>query len=84
MNSNPQAYFQQLLQMGNTPQQIMQNLINQNPQMQVLFNQMQQSGLTTEQFIMQMAKQRGVPINPQMVQQTINQLNGMIPNQNRF
>jgi hypothetical protein len=65
--------------MGSTPQQITQTLIQRNPQMQVLLNQMQQSGLTTEQFIMQMAKQRGMNINPQMIQQTINQLNGMIP-----
>lgn len=76
---NPQVLFQQLLKMGNNPQQIMQNLINQNPQMQVIYNQMKQSGLSTEQFIMQMAKQKGIPINQQMLQQTINQLNGMIP-----
>jgi IS30 family transposase len=79
MNSNPQALFQELLRMGNNPQQITQALIQRNPQMQVLINQMQQSGLTTEQFIMQMAKQRGMNINPQTIQQTINQLNGMIP-----
>lgn len=79
MNSNPQALLQELLKMGSTPQQITQALIQRNPQMQVLLNQMQQSGLTTEQFIMQMAKQRGMNINPQMIQQTINQLNGMIP-----
>lgn len=79
MNSNPQVFFQELLKMGSTPQQITQALIQRNPQMQVLLNQMQQSGLTTEQFIMQMAKQRGMNVNPQMIQQTINQLNGMIP-----
>ena len=79
MNSNPQVLFQELLKMGSTPQQITQALIQRNPQMQVLLNQMQQSGLTTEQFIMQMAKQRGMNVNPQMIQQTINQLNGMIP-----
>lgn len=79
MNSNPQAFLQELLKMGSTPQQITQTLIQRNPQMQVLLNQMQQSGLTTEQFIMQLAKQRGMNINPQMIQQTINQLNGMIP-----
>ena len=55
MNSNPQALFQELLRMGNNPQQITQALIQRNPQMQVLINQMQQSGLTTEQYIMQMA-----------------------------
>lgn len=79
MNPNAQAFLQQLLQMGSTPQQIANTLVRQNPQMQVLLNQMQQSGLTTEQFVMQLARQRGMNVDQQMVRQTINQLNGMIP-----
>lgn len=77
--SNPQAFLQELLKMGSTPQQIAQTLVQRNPQMQVVLNQIQQSGMTPEQFVMQIARQRGVPIDPQSLQQTMNQLRGMVP-----
>ena len=74
MVGNPNAITQmlnQFLGMGNTPQQIFQNLINTNPQMQIVFNQMQQSGLTPREYALQYAKQNNININPmvQMLQQ---------------
>lgn len=77
--NNPQAFLQELLKMGSTPQQIMQTLVQRNPQMQVVINQIQQSGLSPQQFIMQIARQRGVPMDPQSLQQTMNQLRDMVP-----
>lgn len=77
--SNPQALLQELLRMGSTPQQIMQTLVQRNPQMQVVINQIQQSGLTPQQFVMQLARQRGIPMDPQSLQQTMDQLRGMVP-----
>lgn len=79
---SPQMYFQQLLAMGNNPQQILQVLVQRNPQMQSILNQMQylqQSGLTMEQYIMQLAMQRNIPITQDFLNQTTNQLKGMIP-----
>lgn len=78
MNS-PQAYLQQLLSMGNNPQQIMQAIIQNNPQMNIVLNQIQQSGLTMDQFIMQMARQRGIPMDANSLGQIMNQLRGQIP-----
>lgn len=78
MNS-PQAYLQQLLSMGNNPQQIMQAIIQNNPQMKIVLNQIQQSGLTMDQFIMQMARQRGIPMDANSLGQIMNQLRGQIP-----
>lgn len=74
MVGNPNAITQmlnQFLGMGNTPQQIFQNLINTNPQMQIVFNQMQQSGLSPREYALQYAKQNNININPmvQMLQQ---------------
>lgn len=61
---NPMQLITQFLGMGNNPQQIMQNIIHQNPQMQVIVNQVQQSGLSPKQFVMQYAKQNNIDINP--------------------
>lgn len=77
--NNPQVFLQELLKMGSTPQQISQTLIQRNPQMQVFLNQIQQSGMTPEQFVMQIARQLGISIDPQSLQQTMNQLRSMVP-----
>lgn len=74
MINNPNNFynfFAQMLGMGNTPQQIFQNMINTNPQMQVVFNQMQQSGLSPRQYALQYAKQNNINIEPmvQLLQQ---------------
>ena len=68
--------FQQMLSMGTNPQQITQMIFQQNPQLQVIANQMQQSGLSPINFVMQYARQQN--IDPQVIQNTYNQMRGMI------
>lgn len=76
MNNNPLAMFQQFLSMGPNPQAIQQALFQQNPQMQVIYNQMMQSGLPPMQFVMQYARQNN--INPEVINNMYNQMKGMI------
>ena len=75
--NNPINIFQNMLAMGGNPQQIEQMIFAQNPQLQVIANQMRQSGLTPIQFVMQYASQRN--INPNMINQMANQMRGMLP-----
>lgn len=77
MNNNPMFIFQQMLSMGNNPQQIEQMILQQNPQLQVFMNQMRQSGMRPLDFVMQYAQQNN--INPAMINQMANQMRGMIP-----
>lgn len=63
-NNTPATILTQLLSMGTNPQQIMQSMANRNPQVNALLNQMQQSGLTPQQFVMQYAKQNNINIQP--------------------
>ena len=74
--NNPIMLFQQMLSMGNNPQQVEQMLIQQNPQYQIILNQMRQSGMSPMEFAMQYAKQRN--IDPSMINQMANQMRGMI------
>lgn len=54
----------QLIAGGMNPQQIIQNITQQNPQVQVLLNQARQSGMTPQQYAMQFAKQNNINIQP--------------------
>jgi type IV secretory pathway VirB10-like protein len=57
------SLINQILQMvsnGVNPQQ----LIQQNPQAQILFNQMQQSGMNIKDFTLQFARQNNINIQP--------------------
>ena len=65
-NNNYMNNLNQLLSMGNNPQQIVQNAIAQNPQLQQLFSQIG-SGVNAKTLVMQIAQQRGIDIN-QMIQ----------------
>ena len=76
MNNNAIALFQQMLSMGNNPQQIAQAIFQQNPQLQVIANQMQQSGMSPMNFVMQYARQQN--IDPSMIQNMYQQMRGMI------
>lgn len=67
MNNNPMNMLMQFMGMSNNPQQIINNLMMQNPQAQMVMNQMQQSGMSTKDFVLQYAKQNNIDINP-MVQ----------------
>lgn len=80
--NNPVNIFQQFLSMGPNPQMIQQALFQQNPQMQVIYNQMMQSGLPPMQFVMQYARQNN--IDPNMINNMYNQMRGMIPQQYRY
>lgn len=82
MNNNPLGMFQQFLSMGSNPQMIQQNIFQQNPQLQVIYNQMMQSGLPPMQFVMQYARQNN--IDPNMINNMYNQMRGMIPQQYRY
>lgn len=74
--NNAIALFQQMLSMGNNPQQIAQAIFQQNPQLQVIANQMQQSGMSPMNFVMQYARQQN--IDPNMIQNMYQQMRGMI------
>lgn len=54
----------QLIAGGMNPQQIIQNITQQNPQIQVLLNQARQSGMTPQQYAIQYAKQNNINIQP--------------------
>ena len=53
----------QIMSNGQNPNQIIQQMLNQNPQAQVLFNQMNQSGMSPKEFTMQYAKQNNINID---------------------
>lgn len=76
MQNNPINIFQQFLAMGTNPQQITQMIFQQNPQLQIIANQMQQSGLSPMDFVMQYARQQN--IDPHMIQNMYQQMRGMI------
>ena len=63
-NQNPMNFLMNLMSMGNNPQQIINNVINQNPQMQVAINQMKSSGISTKDYVLQYARQNNINIQP--------------------
>jgi hypothetical protein len=67
MNNNIINFILQTMTSGINPQQ----LIQQNPQMQVLMNQMQQSGMSMRDFTLQYAKQNNINLEP--ILQQLNQ-----------
>lgn len=66
-NNNYINNLNQLLAMGNNPQQIIQNAIARNPQLQQVFSQIGGNGITAKSMVMQIAQQQGIDIN-QMLQ----------------
>lgn len=64
MNNNAMQIIRQVMSSGGNPQQIVQNMMRQNPQFNALLNQQKQSGMTMEQFVRQYAKQNNIDINP--------------------
>lgn len=49
---------------GQNPNQLINEEISKNPQAQILFNQMQQSGMSIKDFTLQYAKQNNINIQP--------------------
>lgn len=68
MNNNIINFILQTINGGVNPQQTIQNMIQQNPQAQVLFNQMQQSGMSMKDFTLQYAKQNNINLQPVLSQ----------------
>lgn len=64
MNNNIAQQVLSIISNGQNPQQIIQNMISQNPQAQVLLNQMQQSGMSMRDFTLQYAKQNNINLQP--------------------
>lgn len=62
-NNNPMQQMLQMLSMSNNPNQVVQMLAQQNPNVQAILNQMQQSGMSPQQFAMQYARQNNIDIN---------------------
>ena len=62
MNGNPMQIIMQMLNGGYSSQNIIQNIMQSNPQMQVVLNQMKSSGMSNEQFVRQYAKQHNIDI----------------------
>lgn len=54
----------QMLMGGNNPQQLANQLVQNNPQMNAIANQMKQSGMSSAEFLKQYAKQNGQNIQP--------------------
>ena len=54
----------QIITNGQNPNQVIQQMVSQNPQAQVLLNQMQQSGMSVKDFTLQYAKQNNINIQP--------------------
>lgn len=56
-----------ILQGGGNPQQIIENMVRQNPNSQAILNQMHQSGMSPKDFVLQYARQNNINIS-QIVQ----------------
>ena len=66
MMNNPNVInmLMSFIQSGNNPQQYIQGVIKQNPQLNAVFNQMKQSGLSAKDFTIQFAKQNNINLEP--------------------
>lgn len=53
-----------MLASGQHPQQIIQTMIQNNPQARAMLNQMKNSGMSEKDFVMQLAQQRNIDIQP--------------------
>lgn len=64
--NNPMNALMRMMSGGGNPQQMVQMLMQRNPQFNAIMNQVKNSGMTTEQYARQYAKQNGINID-QMV-----------------
>lgn len=77
MQQNPMMILQQYLRMGNNPNQLIQMMIQSNPQLAPIANQMFQSGMSPEQFVMQLARQNN--IDPNTARNVMQSMRGILP-----
>lgn len=61
----------QVMTNGQNPNDVVQQVLARNPQAQILFNQMQQSGMSMKDFTLQYARQNN--INIQSILNTLSQ-----------
>lgn len=76
--NNSLDIFKSFRSLGSDPRQVEQLLYMKYPQMQVIANQMRQSGLSPVDFVMQMAKQNNIPLNQNDVMGMYQQMSNMI------
>lgn len=79
VQNNAINQFRQILTMGNDPNALQQMILQSNPQLRIIANQMQQSNMNPKQYIVQMAKQYNIPVTEQMVENLMQSLKGFIP-----
>ena len=63
-NNNGMNFLMNMLSAGNNPEQFIKNIISQNPQLNAVYTQAQQSGMPMKDFVMQYAKQNNINIQP--------------------
>lgn len=64
MNNDIANLIIQIITNGQNPQQVIQQIVQKNPQAQILMNQMQQSGMSVKDFTLQYAKQNNINLQP--------------------
>ena len=64
MNNNIINFILQAMSGNANPNQVIQQMLQQNPQAQPFINQMQQSGLSMRDFTLQFAKQNNIDLTP--------------------
>lgn len=77
MQQNPMMILQQYLRMGNNPNQLIQMMLQSNPFLAPIANQMFQSGMSPEQFVMQLARQNNV--DPNVARNVMQSMRGILP-----
>lgn len=77
MQQNPMVILQQYLRMGNNPNQLIQMMLQSNPNLAPIANQMFQSGMSPEQFVMQLARQNN--IDPNAARNVMQSMRGILP-----
>lgn len=63
MTNNIVNLIMQMMTNGQNPNQVVEQIISKNPQAQILFNQMKQSGMSIKDFTLQFAKQNNINID---------------------
>ena len=63
MTNNIVNLIMQMMTNGQNPNQVVEQIISKNPQAQILFNQMKQSGMSIKDFTLQSAKQNNINID---------------------
>lgn len=71
MNNNFMAMLMQMISGNMNPQQILQNMMNQNPQARAMMNQIQQSGMSPQEYLNQYAKQNNIDLDNNPLVQTL-------------